>query len=225
MQKIRTTRPDGIDTVLFDLDGTIINSEEGITNCLRYVIDYWGMEQPPQEKLLCFIGPPLREQFHNVFGFDAEKTEASVRKYRERYDTVGQYECEVYHGVKELIHHLKQAGYRIALASSKPQPACARILAHFDLDREFDGIFGSTIDGRISTKQQVLEEVFEKMQVEPAKTILVGDTRFDVDGANRAHIPCIGVTYGFGDAQELIKAGAICICDTAKEVGEYLENT
>ena len=92
--------------ILFDLDGTIINSEEGITNCIRYVLDFWGMEQPPQEELLCFIGPPLKESFQKKYGFDEEKAIQSVVKYRERFDREGIFECELYAGVAELIQEL-----------------------------------------------------------------------------------------------------------------------
>lgn len=210
-------------TVLFDLDGTIINSEEGITNCIRYVLDYWGMEHPAQEELLCFIGPPLREQFMKVFGWDYDKAEASVIKFRERFDKIGLYECELYPGIQKLIEDLDAKGYRIALASSKHEDACGRILRHFRLESHFAGIFGATRDGSISTKKQVLEVSMEKLQASQDETVLIGDTRFDVEGARLAGIDCIGVTYGFGTREELETAGAVAVADKAEEVGAYLE--
>lgn len=209
--------------ILFDLDGTISNSEAGITNCIRYVLDFWGIEQPPQEDLLCFIGPPLKEQFQKIYGFDEEKALQSVAKYRERYDKEGIFECELYPGVKELIIALKEKGYQIALASSKPKTACERIIEHFQLDAYFDGIYGATLDGRISTKEQVLENLFEETGMKREETVLIGDTRFDVSGAKQAGILCIGITYGFGSQEELEANGAIAICHTPKEVEEYLE--
>lgn len=210
-------------TVLFDLDGTIINSQEGITNCIRYVLDYWGMEQPPAEELLCFIGPPLREQFQKVYGFDADKAEASVMKFRERFDKIGIFECELYPGIEGLIRNLRQKGYRIALASSKHEDACVRIIEHFHLESYFDGIFGATRDGKISSKKQVLENLFEKTGIDRRETVLIGDTRFDVLGAKEAGIFCIGVTYGFGSREELEEAGALAICDNVREVEDSIE--
>lgn len=209
--------------ILFDLDGTIINSQEGITNCIRYVLDYWGMEQPPTEDLLCFIGPPLWEQFQKIYGFDAEKAEASVWKYRERFDKTGIFECELYPGIRELIRSLKKKGYRVALASSKPEGACVRIIEHFHLEDYFDGIFGATRDGKISSKKQVLDYLFETTGMNREETVLIGDTRFDVLGAREAGIPCIGVTYGFGSREELEEAGALAICSNVREVEDFIE--
>lgn len=209
--------------ILFDLDGTISNSEVGITNCIRYVLDFWGIEQPPQADLLCFIGPPLKEQFQKMYGFDEEKALQSVAKYRERYDKEGIFECELYLGVKELIIALKEKGYKIALASSKPRVACERIIEYFQLTDCFDGIYGATLDGKISTKEQVLEHLFEETGMKKEETLLIGDTKFDVLGAARVGIPCIGITYGFGTREELKEAGAVAIFDTTEEVESYLE--
>lgn len=209
--------------ILFDLDGTIINSEEGITNCIRYVLDFWGMEQPPQEELLCFIGPPLKESFQKKYGFDEEKAIQSVVKYRERFDREGIFECELYAGVAELIQELHGKGYHLAVASSKPETACQRIIEHFHLETYFDGVYGATLDGSISTKKQVLEHVFKENGMKREDTILIGDTKFDAIGAKEAEIPCIGVTYGFGTAEELKEAGAVFICDSTKEVADYIE--
>lgn len=210
-------------TVLFDLDGTIINSEEGITNCVRYVLDYWGIKHPTQEELLCFIGPPLREQFMEVFGWDFDKAEKSVHVFRERFDKLGLFECELYPGIQKLIEDLDREGYRIALASSKHEEACGRILRHFHLESHFTGIFGATRDGKISTKKQVLDICLEKLSASKEETVLIGDTKFDVLGAKEAGIDCIGVTYGFGTREELETAGALAVMDTAQEVGAYLK--
>lgn len=207
-----------IKTVLFDLDGTIINSEEGITNCVRYVLDYWGLEYPAQEELRCFIGPPLREQFIRMFGWSPEKAEESVIKFRERFDVLGLYECELYPGIQKLIEELDKLGYQIALASSKHEEACGRIIRHFHLESHFAGIFGATRDGRISSKKQVLEIALEKLGAKKDETVLIGDTRFDVLGAKEAGIGCIGVTYGFGTREELKTSGAMAIADTAEEL-------
>lgn len=131
---------DSTKTVLFDLDGTIIDSEEGITNCIRYVLDYWKMKQPPQKDLLQFIGPPLKEQFQIVYGFDEIKAGLSDMKFRERFDRKGIFECVLYPGIADTLRQLKLWGYRIMLASSKHEQACVRIIEHFHLTHCFDGI-------------------------------------------------------------------------------------
>ena len=153
-----------IKAVLFDLDGTIINSEEGITKCVQYALSSFGIEEPDRKKLLCFIGPPLDPVFREKYGFDADKAWQAVLKYRERFDKTGIFECELYEGVADTIRKLKEAGCVIALASSKPETACRRILEHFSLTPYFDEIVGSTLDGSISTKQQVLEELGRRME-------------------------------------------------------------
>ena len=132
--------------ILLDLDGTIINSEEGITKCVQYALKSFGIDEPDRTKLLCFIGPPLDPVFREKYGFDAQKAWAAVRKYRERFDREGIFECELYDGIAELIRKLKEKGYVIALASSKPETACRRILEHFSLTSYFDMIVGSTLD-------------------------------------------------------------------------------
>ncbi len=219
---MRLSKGEIMKTVIFDLDGTIINSERGITGCLRALLSDLGMEQPPQEKLLCFIGPPLEQQLQAVFGFDEEKAKASVTKFRARFDKEGIFECDVYPGVKELICRLKQRGHAVYLASSKHENACVRILKHFELARYFDGIYGSTGMGKDNSKESVLRRLFEETGESRSDAVLVGDTKFDVLGAKAAGIPCVGVTYGFGSEEELALAGAIALCKDAGEVEEYL---
>lgn len=213
--------------VLFDLDGTIINSEEGITRCVQYALKSFGIDEPDRRKLLCFIGPPLDPVFREKYGFDADKAWAAVQKYRERFDKKGIFECELYDGVEEAICKLKEEGYVIALASSKPETACRRILDHFSLTKYFDMIVGSTLDGSISTKQEVLEELgrrMEHMAIARDEMCLIGDTSYDVIGANRFGIRCIGVTYGFGTREQLEDAGAYQICDNINEVTDAVHS-
>ncbi|MBO5302870.1 MAG: HAD hydrolase-like protein [Lachnospiraceae bacterium] len=212
-------------SILFDLDGTIVNSQKGITNCICYVLDYFQMPKPPVEDLLCFIGPPLKDSFMKHFGFDEEKAAFSVGKYRERYNEIGVFECELYPGIQELIEHLHQKGYKLYLASSKPEILCKKILGHFHLENYFDGIFGATMDGKIGTKEQVLEYLFETTGADRSTSILIGDTRFDAAGAREAGISCLGVTYGFGSKEELEQEGVAALCDTAAEVEAYFEKT
>ena len=202
-----------IKAVLFDLDGTIINSEEGITKCVQYALSSFGIEEPDRKKLLCFIGPPLDPVFREKYGFDADKAWQAVLKYRERFDKTGIFECELYEGVADTIRKLKEAGCVIALASSKPETACRRILEHFSLTPSFDEIV-------------VLEELgrrIEHMQITKDQMCLIGDTEYDVIGADQFGIRCIGVSYGFGKRELLERAGAYCVCDNMAEVVDALQ--
>ena len=199
--------------VLLDLDGTLINSEEGITKCVQYALRSFGIEETDLTKLRCFIGPPLEVMYREKYGFTQEQAWQGTLKYRERFDVKGIFECELYDGVEDALKKLKADGYIVALASSKPETACRRIIEHFHLTKYFDEIVGSTLDGSISSKGEVLED----------EMCLVGDTKFDAIGAGNFGIDCIGVSYGFGTKEELEAAGAVTVCDSLGEVLTYLE--
>lgn len=210
-------------TVLFDLDGTIIDSALGITTCTQYALRSFGIEETDFTKLRRFIGPPLMDSFPRYYQFSQEQARAAVEKYRERYHTIGIFECELYPDVEIVLRQLKSHGYQIALASSKPEVACKRILEHFGIDTYFDEIVGATLDGRIDTKIEVLCEVLQRVPIADKKEVLlVGDTIFDAVGAKEAGIDCIGVSYGFGTREELIDNGALVVCNSMKEVGDYI---
>lgn len=213
--------------ILFDLDGTIINSEEGITKCVQYALRAYGIDEPDRKKLLCFIGPPLDPVFREKYGMTEEEAWQAVEKYRERFDVEGIFECCLYDGVRDAIIRLKEKDYVLALASSKPETACRRILEHFLLTPYFDEVVGSTLDGRISTKEEVLEELGRRMadwQISRDEMCLIGDTKYDAAGAKAFGIRCIGVSYGFGTREELLDAGAEAVFDQMEEVERYIEN-
>lgn len=212
--------------ILWDLDGTIINSEEGITKCVQYALRAQGIDEPDLKKLLCFIGPPLDPVFREKYDMTADEAWQSVVKYRERFDREGIFECQLYDGVKDVIIDMKRKGYRLALASSKPEIACRRILNHFGLMPYFDEVVGSTLDGSISTKQQVLEELERRMAswgIGKDEMCLIGDTKYDAAGAKAFGICCIGVSYGFGTREEMLAAGAEMVFDKIEEVETYIE--
>lgn len=212
--------------ILFDLDGTIINSEEGITKCVQYALKAYGVDEPDLKKLLCFIGPPLDPVFRERYGMTEEEAWEAIEKYRERFDVKGIFECCLYDGVAEVIRSLKQKGYVLALASSKPEMACRRILEHFELLPYFDEVAGSTLDGSISTKEEVLEELghrMEHMQITKDEMCLIGDTKYDAAGAKAFGIRCIGVGYGFGTREDMLAAGAEEVFEQIEEVERYIE--
>lgn len=213
--------------VLFDLDGTLINSQEGITKGVQYALrEYLGIEEPDLESLRCFIGPPLALMFDQKYHVPAEKIEPTVAKYREYYDSIGMNQCELYPGVKEVLLRMHEKGYMIGLASSKPERNCVTILENKGVADYFDYIVGASIGPERREKVLVLEEAFRRMDVtDRSQIVLIGDTKYDAVGAVKAGIDCIGVTYGFGTREELFDAGAVAVFDTLEEVEAYLDET
>lgn len=210
--------------VLFDLDGTLVDSSEGITKSVQYALKHFGIEENDLSKLQVFIGPPLGESFMRYYGFSKEQADEGIRVYRERYKPIGIFECELYPGVRECIMQLKEQGYLIGVASSKPEKFCKRILEHFDVRSLFDDVVGATEDGSIGTKEEVLNEVMRRWADIPKENMcLIGDTIFDVEGANLVGIPAIGVSFGFGDIDEMMHAGAKGICDRMADLPEMIE--
>ena len=212
-------------TILFDLDGTLVNSEEGITNCVRYSLEKYKMEEADQDVLRRFIGPPLEESFQREYGFTVEKSKEATAYFRERYQKTGLYECELYPGVEDALKSFKDMGCRIGVASSKQEKYCRLILEHFQVAQYFDLIGGARREENISSKLQVLEDVLIRLCVSDRKeAVLIGDTRYDALGAKEAGIDCIGITYGFEhDFEEMRKAGVMGIFDTLEEVVRYVK--
>lgn len=211
--------------VLFDLDGTLINSQEGITKGVQYALrESLGIDEPDLESLRCFIGPPLALMFDQKYHVPAEKIEPAVAKYREYYDAIGMNQCELYPGVVETLEHLRQKGYVLGLASSKPEACCVQILKNKGVAGYFDYIVGASMGPERREKVLVLEEAFRRMGVsDRSEVVLIGDTKYDAVGAVKAGMDCIGVTYGFGTREELFAAGAVRVFDTLEEVEAYLD--
>lgn len=157
------------------------------------------------------------------YGFTKERALEAVKKYRERYNKIGIFECSLFPGAKECIEALKAAGYRIGLASSKPEKSCERILEHFGILDIFDEVVGATFDGRIDTKEEVLNEVMRRWSDIPRDEMcLIGDTMFDIEGANRVNVPSIAVSFGFGDVNEMVSAGAKAVIDDLRQLPDVL---
>ena len=208
--------------ILFDLDGTIINSEVGVTSCVVYALKKFGIEETDRALLRKFLGPPLSDSFMRFYGFDAEKAEKAVEYYRERYVPIGVHENEVYDGVPELLNDLKEMGKMIYIATSKPEHFAKGILAELGLDRYFDGVFGSTLDESRNTKDRVLAYAIEQIGLDKSASVMVGDRFHDVEGATINGLPCIGVLYGFGDSEELLGAGAIAVAKDTEELKKII---
>lgn len=211
--------------ILFDLDGTLVDSSEGITKGVQYALrEKVHIIEEDLNSLLCFIGPPLAVMLDQKYHIAPELIEPTISKYREYYDTTGVYECTPFPGVVEILQHLNQKGYIIGLGSSKPEDACEMILRYHHLDQYIDYIVGASRGPERREKVMVLQEAIRRMQVNDlSRVVLIGDTKYDVIGANKAGIDCIGVTFGFGTREELIEAGALAVFDTMEEVEAYLD--
>lgn len=207
--------------ILFDLDGTLTESGEGIINCVQYALEKLGKKEEHPENLQCFIGPPLKEQFMKYAGLGEEEGEKAVVYYRERYTTTGIFENRLYPKIPELLELLKINNKILAVASSKPEVYVKQILEHFQIADYFTAIVGSELDGRRTEKAEVIEEALRRMHLEEErdKVLMVGDRSHDVQGAIRCGLQCIGVAYGYGSREELEKAGAVYIADSVEDLG------
>ena len=207
--------------ILFDLDGTLTESGEGIINCVQYALEKLGKKEEHPENLQCFIGPPLKEQFMKYAGLSEEEGEKAVVYYRERYTTTGIFENRLYPKIPELLELLKINNKILAVASSKPEVYVKQILEHFQIADYFTAIVGSELDGRRTEKAEVIEEALRRMHLEEErdKVLMVGDRSHDVQGAISCGLQCIGVAYGYGSREDLEKAGAVYIADSVEDLG------
>ena len=191
------------DICFFDLDGTIIDSAPGITNSVMYALEKFGIEETEREKLYKFIGPPLTDSFAGFYGFD---------------DT-GIFECSVYPGFEKSLKALKAAGKRLFVATSKPEVYARRIIEHFDLDQYFEYVAGMELDGGRGSKAEVIGYLIDTCRMQDKKRILmIGDREHDVLGAKQEGLDCMGVLYGFGNREELEKAGALYVAGTPEDI-------
>jgi len=207
-------------TILFDLDGTLTDSGEGIINCAILALEHFGCPIPSREEMRVFVGPPLHESFIK-HGVPAEKAEEAVAVYRSRYIPIGKYENVPYPGIRELLEVLKAEGHTLYVATSKPEAMSVDILEHFDLAKYFDRICGASMDTSRSTKEAVIAYLIEQ-NGRSDNMIMVGDTKFDVIGAKHHGIPAIGVSWGYGEVQDMVEAGAAAIADSTQELLELL---
>ena len=207
-------------TILFDLDGTLTDSGEGIINCAILALEHFGLPIPSREAMRVFVGPPLHESFIN-HGVPADQAEEAIRIYRSRYIPIGKFENVPYPGIREMLETLQAAGHKLFVATSKPEKMSSEILEHFDLAKYFDQICGATMDASRSSKEAVIEYLLHQ-NGRADNMIMVGDTKFDVIGAKSHGIPTIGVSWGYGEVSDMEAAGAIKIVNTAQELLDAL---
>ena len=200
--------------LLFDLDGTLTDPAEGITNSVAYALNKFGIEVEDKKTLYKFIGPPLVVAFSEYYGFSKEDSEKATAYYRETFSVKGLFENRVYDGVYEMLEILKSKGKKIIIATSKPEEFTMRILKHFDLLKYFDFVAAATFDTSRNTKDKVIEYALNNLKIEDlSQVVMIGDRHHDIDGARVNGIDSIGVLWGFGSRDELKTAGATYIAE------------
>ncbi|MBE5954278.1 MAG: HAD family hydrolase [Lachnospiraceae bacterium] len=215
--------------ILFDLDGTITEPFKGISGGIIHALNKFGVEVPDNSTLRKFIGPPLRDSFRDFCGFTAEQAEEATVYYREYYSVRGLEENDIMPGMDDALKYLQEQGYKLYVATSKPEKFAKIILEKLGLLSYFDIVAGASFDGTRDKKELVIEYLLEQIEeIYPdfnmEQTIMVGDRHFDINGAKYFSIDSVGVTFGYGDYEELSRAGATYVVDTAQELVNVIIN-
>ena len=210
-------------TVFFDLDGTLTDPAEGITNSVAFALSRFGIEVEDKTTLYKFIGPPLMDAFQEFYGFSHKDSALALGYYREYFKVKGIYENKIYDGVKQMLTELKTAGKKIVLATSKPEPFAITILEHFCIKGYFDFIAGATMDEKRNKKSDVLAYAIKMGGVvNLSEAVMIGDREHDIFGAKENGIDSVGVLYGYGDREELQKAGATYIAESIADINKII---
>jgi phosphoglycolate phosphatase len=211
------------ETILFDLDGTLTDSAAGIMNSVLYAVRQFDIEVAAKESLRPFVGPPLTDSFIKYFGMSPEQAKKAVAYYREYYNEKGMLENRLYHGVEKMLKALRDADKTIALATTKPEAYAVQILSHFGLSGYFAYVAGAHMDGTRSDKEELIRYALGSLGIaKRANVVMVGDREHDIIGAKGAGIASIGVLYGYGDREELERAGAHLVVHSVEELQKEL---
>ncbi|WP_455586405.1 HAD family hydrolase [Bacteroides sp.] len=209
--------------LFFDLDGTVTDPMQGITRSVDYALNHFGIVINDLRELCPFIGPPLKDSFMEFYQFTEKQAEEAVEKYRERYTETGLYENEAYPEIADFLEKARRQGYKLMMATSKPDVLAKRILEYFHLDNYFLFVGGSGMDGSRYTKADVIEYVLNENGItDLSEVVMIGDRKHDIIGAKKVGIDSIGVLYGYGDREELTAAGADYIVEDIGGLGRLL---
>ena len=215
----------GWDVLLFDLDGTLTDSGPGIMHAAETALASFGIAGLSEQALRQFVGPPLVESFMKYYGFDREQARASVEIYREYFEDKGMFENAVYPGIPELLDGLKKDGYKLYVATSKPEQYSVKIIEHFGLAEYFEMVGGADMNETRVHKGDVIRYVMESCGfTDSSEIVMVGDRENDMNGAKQNHMESVGVLYGYGSREELENSGAGHIAKTVEELGKVLRS-
>ncbi len=204
-------------TLLFDLDGTLTDSAPGITRCIAHALERHGLDPVPDERLRACVGPPLADSFRDLSG-GGDQIESLIAAYRERYVETGMFENVVYAGVEALLDALVDLGIEIHVVTAKPGVYAERVLDHFELRDRFGGVHGPELDGSKTTKAELIEAARRRHDLDPARTIMIGDRGVDMASARAHAMGAWGVRWGYGSDDELLTAGAEALVDRPADV-------
>lgn len=211
--------------LFFDLDGTLTDPGVGITNSVMYSLKKFGIEVEDRTSLYKFIGPPLMESFRNFYGFNDEECAKAVVYYREYFGDKGKYENEVYNGIPELLQELNDKGYKLVLATSKPEIFAFDIMEHFGLAKYFHCMCGSSVHETQESKADVIRKGMKKCNIQELdKVIMIGDRMHDIHGAKECGIKSVGVMWGYGSTDEFNEYGADYTVQNLEELSCLIEN-
>ena len=208
--------------IIFDLDGTLTDSQEGIVNSMKAAMNALGRKIPGQNLIRGFIGIPLQELFLNHFRISAGELEKAVFHFRNYYTEKGIFENKLYPGIEELLIQLNQ-GSTLFVATSKFEKNALRVLRHFNMDGFFTGMAGANSSGTHSGKTELVEKLLNDFHINrDATTVMVGDTTMDLKAAEACNIDSIGVTYGYGLINELAKCNPTYLVNSVEELATIL---
>ncbi|MBP5308282.1 MAG: HAD hydrolase-like protein, partial [Clostridia bacterium] len=198
---------------------------EGITNSVAYALEKLGITPPERKELYKFIGPPLYESFMEYYGLTPENAQKGVKYYREYFDARGIFQNVPYPDAAAALNKLKELGYVLVLATSKPEPAALRILKKFETEKYFDFVCGADLEGKLTKKDDVIRYAMRAANIaDPSSAVMVGDRKHDVYGARANGMICVGVTFGYGGETELKEAKAAFIAQNFAQVTDYIIN-
>lgn len=209
--------------VFFDLDGTLTQSEFGILQAIEYSLEKLGEKEISKETKLKFIGPPLYDSFVNILGYDDKKATKGVKIFREYYETTTLFNAPLYDGIKEVLSKLVEEGKTLYVITSKVEAMAEKIVNHFEIDKFFKGIVGSDPNAKTHGKDELIRKVLEMENIEDLSScVMIGDTKFDINAANKVGIKSIGAGYGYGSVEELKALGSTHIVSKPVEILEYV---
>jgi phosphoglycolate phosphatase len=207
-----------IENILFDLDGTLTDPKEGITNSIRYALEKLGRDVPQTADLLWCIGPPLKESFKKILKSDEDTAEIALYFYREYFNERGKFENELYTGILGILKKLKKEGLNLFVVTSKPHIYAVDIVTHFNILSFFKEIYGSYLSGELTDKGELIGSLLKTEKISAKKTLMVGDREHDVVGARKNGVRSVGVTYGYGTREDLIESDADFIVDSPEGI-------
>ncbi len=212
-----------LENILFDLDGTLTDPREGITNSIKYALEKLGKDVPIAEDLLWCIGPPLKESFKKILESDDDTAEIALYFYREYFKERGKFENKLYSGIPGVLKKLRKDGLELFVVTSKPHIYAVDIVTHFNILSFFKEIYGSYLSGELTNKEELIGSMLKNEKISAKKTLMVGDREHDIIGAKKNRVRSVGVTYGYGIKEEILKANPDFIADSPKGIFKIIK--